>query len=312
VLQAAGFLVVGNVLTGGGSTRQPTMAPEGMTPSLKSVRASSGTTRTSLSSVIPSWKRFFEPRRTGSVVDRVASVWFVGVRLGQRHLVGDLRQMALAAAFLLALALLTSCSPASPSSARVTSTTRTAVQRSTARTAGPAPTNAPAPINAPLAPPPQTCAVTPPPQIQHLDHLGANSRVQLVGGGPFWLYDGSYQSVLHLGPTGYTQWPIWKWVVEVGPSYTQPVTLRLQNQETGGLSWWTDAQTPPVTTTQTLVLDPLMDFRAGLRLPSVPHGQPDPGWKEWGVFPLFQQSGCYALQVSWLGGSWESVFAVGN
>jgi hypothetical protein len=151
-----------------------------------------------------------------------------------------------------------------------------------------------------------------PPQTQHLDHLGANSRVQLVGGGPFWIYGGFYQDALHLGPTGYTQWPIWKWVVEVGPGHTRAVTLRLQNLETGGLAWWTDAQTPPGTTTQTLVLDPAADLTGGPRPAAVWHGQPDPGWNEWGVFPLFQQAGCYALQVSWSGGSWESVFAVGN
>jgi hypothetical protein len=150
--------------------------------------------------------------------------------------------------------------------------------------------------------------------VQRLDHLGANGHVRLVGGGPFWLHDGSYQNILHLGSTRYTEWPVWKWVVEVGPNYNRSVTLRLQNQETGALAWWTDAQTPPVTTTQTLVLDPQGDIREGGRpgVPDIPHGAPDPGWKEWGVFPLFQQAGCYELQVSWVGGSWQSVLAVGN
>ena len=138
--------------------------------------------------------------------------------------------------------------------------------------------------------------------------------MRLVGGGPFWLYGGSYQSILHLASTGYTEWPIWKWVAEVGPNYNRSVTLRLQNQKTGALAWWTDAQTPPGTATQTLVLDRQSDLTEGSRagVPAIWHGVPDPGWKEWGVFPLFQQAGCYALKVTWASGSWQSIFAVGN
>jgi hypothetical protein len=149
--------------------------------------------------------------------------------------------------------------------------------------------------------------------VQHLAHLGANSNVELVGSEPFWIYAGSYQSVLHLGPTRYGAWPQWKWVVEVGPSYTESVTLRLQNQTTGALACWTDAQTPPNTATKTLVLDPQTeDLGVISHEPDRPHGPPEPGWKEWGIFPLFQNAGCYTLEVSWRGGAWQSVFAVGN
>jgi hypothetical protein len=31
-----------------------------------------------------------------------------------------------------------------------------------------------------------------------------------------------------------------------------------------------------------------------------------------GHLPLFQVAGCYALEVSWSGGSWRSVFAAGS
>jgi hypothetical protein len=214
----------------------------------------------------------------------------------------------------LAALLFTSCSSASPPIAQATSTLRGTSAAGSAVTPRPtsSATGGPAPITAPLAPPPPNCALTPPPQRQQLAHLGANHDVQLVGGGPFWLYDGSYQSVLHLGPTGYSQWPQWKWVVEVGPSYSQSITLRLQNQQTGGLAWWTDAQAPPGTATQTLLLDPQTDFIGRPSVPAIPHGVPDPAWKEWGVFPLFDVAGCYALGVSWAGGSWKSIFAVGN
>lgn len=154
-----------------------------------------------------------------------------------------------------------------------------------------------------------------PPQQQHLDSLGMNSDVQLVGGGPFWIYGSNYQSVLHLAQNGYQQWPITKIVVEVGPNYNQPVTLRLQNMETKDLVWWTDGQTPPGAATQTLVLNPQMntgDVGTVPGLPYIPHGSPKPGWEEWGLFPLFSAAGCYTLEVSWSSGSWQSSYAVGN
>jgi hypothetical protein len=171
------------------------------------------------------------------------------------------------------------------------------------------------PITKPLAAPPQNCALKPPPQQMHLDHLGSNHDVQLEGGGTFWIYGFFYQSVVHMGQFGDNGgWPIQKIVVEVGPNYDQPVTLQLRNLETGALAWWTDAQTPPGAATQTLMLNPQTDNESVGTVPGepdVPHGPPDRGWKEWGVFPLYYAAGCYRLEVSWAGGSWQSVYAVG-
>jgi len=211
----------------------------------------------------------------------------------------------------LVLLVLAGCASASAPGGRATpNTVSSATPGATTTTTG-----GPSPVTGPLAPPPQNCALKPPPQTKHLDSLGGNSNVQLVGGGVFWIYDGSYQSVLHLGATGYTDWPLWKWVVEVGPNYTQPVTLHLRNEQTGALMWWTDGNMPPGAATQTLVLNPLTDLEdvgSVPGVPDVPHGSPDPGWKEWGLFPLFSSAGCYALEVSWASGSWQSVIAVGN
>jgi hypothetical protein len=114
---------------------------------------------------------------------------------------------------------------------------------------------------------------------------------------------------------GSQQWPITKMVVEVGPNYDRPVTLRLREMQTAALAWWTDGQTPPGAATQMLVLNPQTDtgdVGTVPGLPDIPHGSPEPGWKEWGIFPLFSVAGCYALEVSWSGGSWQSSFAVGN
>lgn len=169
-----------------------------------------------------------------------------------------------------------------------------------------------APVKTPLAPPPQNCAIKPPPQQQHVDALGSNDNVQLMGGGAFWFYGGYYTNVLHLGSN--QGWPMTKWVVEVGPNYSLPVTLRLQNIQTKQLAWWTDAQTPPRAATQTLILNPdtdISDVGSVPGVPDVPHG-PAGSYAEWGLFPVFFAAGCYSLEVSWSGGSWQSIIAVGS
>ncbi len=215
---------------------------------------------------------------------------------------------------LLAGLLLTSCSSASTVNSHVTPTATTASTVISHVT--PTATTGPVPVTTPLAPPPQQCALRPPPQVQHLDHLGDNTDVRLVGGGPFWIYGTYYPSVLHMAQLGGPQqWPMTKMVVEVGPNYDQPVTLRLREMQTGALAWWTDGQMPPGAATHTLVLNPQTDggdVGAVPGLPDIPHGSSAPGWKEWGIFPLFSVAGCYALEVSWSGGSWQSSFAVGN
>jgi hypothetical protein len=169
-----------------------------------------------------------------------------------------------------------------------------------------------APVKTPLAPPPQDCAIKPPPRQQHVDALGPNSNVQLVGGGAFWFYGGFYTDVLHLDSN--QGWPMTKWVVEVGPNYSLPITLRLQNIQTRQLAWWTDAQTPPGAATQTLILNPdtdITDVGSVPGIPDVPHGPSGP-YSEWGLFPVFFTAGCYSLEASWAGGSWQSVIAVGS
>jgi len=140
--------------------------------------------------------------------------------------------------------------------------------------------------------------------------------VQLVGGGAFWIYASFYASVLHLKQLGFDQrWPMTKWVVEVGPNFSLPVTLRLQDMQTHTLAWWTDGQTPPRAATQTLVLNPPTDtgdVGSVPGVPDIPHGPSGSGWSEWGLFPVFSAAGCYSLEASWSGGSWQSIMAVGS
>lgn len=207
---------------------------------------------------------------------------------------------------LLAALLLISCSSANTNPVTLRPTP-------TATTAGVAPATVatPAPVTTPLAAPPQNCNTSLPPQRRHLD----SNNAQLLGGGPFWIYDGFYQRVFHMAQYGNSQWPTIKMVVEVGPNYNQPVTLRLRNTQTGSLVWWTDAGSPPRATAQTLVLKPQEDKEdvgSVQGLAYIPHGAPYAGWKEWGLFPVFSVAGCYSLEVSWAKGSWQSKFAVGD
>jgi hypothetical protein len=211
---------------------------------------------------------------------------------------------------LVAVLLLASCASGGTA---VTGVTPTATLR-------PSPTPAtrvlPSPVLTLLAAPPQDCALTAPPKTMTVAQLGLNANAPLVGGGDFWIYGSFYQSVLHLGQFGGDpHWPIDKVVVEVGPNYDQPVTLRLRERRTGALAWWTDGQTPPGAATQTLTLDPQQDTESvGVisGLPDIPHGEVAHGWWEWGVFPMFSVAGCYAWEVNWSGGSWQSIIAVGT
>ncbi|HEV2580446.1 MAG TPA: hypothetical protein VGT44_06300 [Ktedonobacteraceae bacterium] len=238
------------------------------------------------------------------------------------HFAGRSPLFSASCACLLAALLLISCSSSStgissatstvaPGSLLLTPTAPTGISQATSTVV-----TSLAPVTTPLAPPPQDCAIKPPPQQMHLGGLGLNTSVQLVGGGAFWFYGSFYQNVLHLSQSNSDQrWPMTKWVVEVGPNYSLPVTLRLRNMQTNTLAWWTDAQTPPRAATQTLVLNPHTDTEdAGSvpGVPDVPHGSPDPGWSEWGLFPVFSAAGCYSLEVSWSGGSWQSIMAVGS
>lgn len=244
-------------------------------------------------------------------------------RHSSSHIVGPASLFSTSCACLLVALLLVSCSSpstgtpnatatrvaGSPSSTPAASTTANILQATSTVIKNLAP------LKTPLAPPPQDCAIKSPPQQQHIDSLGSNTNVQLVGGGAFWFYGSFYTGVLHLGQANSNQgWPMTKWVVEVGPNYSLPVTLRLQNMQTKQLAWWTDAQTPPGAATQTLILDPQTDIRdvgSVPGIPDVPHG-PSGAYSEWGLFPVFFAAGCYSLEVSWAGGSWQSIIAVGS
>lgn len=131
--------------------------------------------------------------------------------------------------------------------------------------------------------------------------------VILTGRAPVWLFDflGGITSgkggTLHLNSQGYIALPATKILWEVESSYTdsQPVSIRVSNQQTGELAWWNVDREP----TQTLRLT--KDIQTY-------HDSPEPGWLEWGSLLYISQAGCYSMNVDWAGGSWSTVFAAGR
>ncbi len=104
---------------------------------------------------------------------------------------------------------------------------------------------------------------------------------------------------------GYEAWPGTKIIWEVGPSFTQTVSVRVTNLATGELSWWDtgEGSPPPAHVSQILTLD--------TNQPTY-HGSPEPGWREWGSYLYFSQAGCFAMDVTWPGGHWRIFFGVGH
>jgi hypothetical protein len=131
------------------------------------------------------------------------------------------------------------------------------------------------------------------------------SDTHFLGSSPVWIAASFLPNPIHVGTS-----PTWKIVVEVGPNYLHPVSLRIRDLSTGALAQWA-AGYPPKGVTQTVVLDPGQQDPSP-KGPAAYHGSPETGWNEWGVFPMFAHAGCYRLEVSWAEGQWQSSFAVGE
>jgi hypothetical protein len=146
---------------------------------------------------------------------------------------------------ILLLLLLTSC--AGPPSMRQHA------QRATPTTVSPRPS----PVAALLDPPPTGCpASVPPPHVVSVNNqFGIPGAGHLLGSPPVWITDFSYPtSPLHLDVGGYTAWPQWKVVWEVGPNFAQPVHLQVRDLRTGERAWW--GSQPATWIGPTFLLDP--------------------------------------------------------
>jgi hypothetical protein len=192
------------------------------------------------------------------------------------------------AAIVALLAILASCTQTPQSSATPTPTISTK------------PTNSATlvPTTPPLGPIPRDCTPGPAPRSS-LPGIGP-----VIGGSKVWAsgFEGSHATIL-IRPYDdtYTQhgWS-WKIVWEVGPDYTQLVTIQGGNLR-NGMPLWIQVTGNPATSA---VLDP--------KHPDHPGSSVGIDWAEWGSYVFIPQAGCYYLQASWPGGSWRIDFAAGR
>lgn len=164
----------------------------------------------------------------------------------------------------------------------------------------------PQPAAQPLGPPPSSCPASPQPQTMSFPNgFGSyDNGVRFFGKDIVWIPEPSFPTVAHLEPHGYTQWPALAVVWELGPDATDAVSVRVTNTQTGAVLWWIYGA-PPNLSSQTLVLD------ADAPGPAMYTGVPEKSWQEFKSSLLIPQAGCYEMNATWDGGSWQVIFAAG-
>lgn len=195
------------------------------------------------------------------------------------------------------------CAPAIP----------TVNQPTASPTASATPAVLPSPVAALLDPPPLNCPTSPPLQSRGFTSFGGfQGGVSLIGHAPVWvpsLYFPQTPVDLELS-NGYTPWPGTKIIWEVGPNYSKTVRVTVTDLATGQLAWWGQNEDGPdqsqYGSSQTLTLD------ATSLGPAAYHGPSETGWNEWGSFVYLLHASCYALDVTWPGGHWRSIFGAGR
>jgi hypothetical protein len=189
---------------------------------------------------------------------------------------------------LLILVLLTACSTGQGSS----SSTPTARPQPTQQTSP-----GPSPVATLLAQAPQGCPLGP--------SLGSKVFPQFngspaTGSGPVWEFGLPANATLNLDQLGYTPWPGTKILWPIGPDIPDIVTVRVTNLMTGTEAWWDIGvgDPPPNQPVRPLILDGV--------------GNRGGGPPTFGAFLYLPQAGCFAMTVSWTGGQWRLLFAVGR
>ena len=163
----------------------------------------------------------------------------------------------------------------------------------------------PFPLTAPLDPPPSTCPSAPPLQTRDFTQFGSFSGpVRLFGASPIWIPNEYFpHGTIHLESRSLEaiDYPGLKilWEMEVGPTGVTSATVRATNISSGVLAWWG--------TGNHYVNTVVFHIQGGFD-----HGEVDTGWHEWGSLLFIPAAGCYALDVSWSGGFWRTIFAAGR
>jgi hypothetical protein len=154
----------------------------------------------------------------------------------------------------------------------------------------------PSPVTTLLAAAPRDCPLGP--------ALGSKVFPQFngspaTGSGPVWESGLPPNATVNVDDLGYTPWPGTKILWPIGPDFPNIVTVRVANLRTGSEAWWDIGEGGPAPNepVRPLVLD-----RTGNRA----------GFPTWGTGLYLPQAGCYAMTVSWPGGQWRLLFAVGR
>lgn len=191
------------------------------------------------------------------------------------------------------LLLLTGCTSSNPQNVAPVSTKPL--------TNGPTATSTSIPAIPTVGSVPRTCPISNP--THHL--IGGMS---LIGTAPAWATWIPGPSVYREGsvsssnpPTNYDPahgWEMTKVVWEVGPNYTQNITIHGQERSDHTPVLIQFGNDDP---TSQAVLDP--------QHPGHPLSVLGDGWAEWGSYIVVPKAGCYSLEVSWPTGHWTVTFA---
>jgi hypothetical protein len=209
------------------------------------------------------------------------------------------RVLSASGALLVGVLILTGCSLPGVTTRRTPAPTVIATPTCT-------PVPGPCPVAGFLDPPPQHCPASPPLQV-----------LTSSGGGPFYgqspVWGGGPVppgATLHVEDDTPLAWPGDKMIWEVGPNYTQRVTVEVTNLATGERAWWgIGSPNPPES--QTLTLDP--NTTGPARYHGSPgSGYPVAGWSEYGTVLYILAAGCYTMTAIWPEGSWSRTFAAGR
>ena len=208
---------------------------------------------------------------------------------------------------LLASASCAASSASKPATPAVTSSASSISQLATPLpSASSTPELAPTPLPGPVGLAPTNCPVAPPLQTVSGTTVGGGFTpdATLYGASPVWQLGLPKVGAVHLGQNGTDSQQGPKVLWAVGPNYPTTVILRGQNLRTGIPIWFdiypnTFAGTNDIYTTAAH-LDPANPNRSsGV-------------YNIWGIGVLFPSAGCYEVDVSWTGGSWRSIYAVGR
>ena len=188
---------------------------------------------------------------------------------------------------LLILLLLTACSPGQGSSSS-TPTVRPQPMQQTSP--------GPSPVATLLAAAPRDCPSGPSLGSKDFPQFnGAPAR----GSGPVWESGLPPNATVNVDDLGYTPWPGTKILWPIGSDFPDTVAVRVTNLRTGTEAWWDIGAGPP----PSLLVRPLILDGAPNRVGGPP---------TFGAFLYLPQAGCYAMTVSWTGGQWRLLFAVGR